>query len=131
MFRVRTKEKSAKNCAEIVNNRNGAYHERRKFLLHLQESRIDILRSVAERVEEGHQQNYVKKEAPISFNGSSGLSWLSAVFLPCGRFFDVLADIQHADHEHSAPTEKVKCTPVQDRCQQITGWIAGLENARN
>src|SRR5689334_838129 len=50
-FRDGAEDESSKDRANVVNDRDRANRLRRKFLLYLQKCRIDILGSVAERIE--------------------------------------------------------------------------------
>ena len=57
---------SPQDRAQIVDNRDRAHNLRRVLLLELQKGGVDVLGSVAERVEGGHQNDDVNKELPPS-----------------------------------------------------------------
>src|SRR6202011_6322691 len=92
----------------------------RIFLLDLQKCRIDILGSVAERIEGGHQDDDIEKEAPPFFNRFEDSARLTAALFPGWRFLDIAADVEHkqrrecADHKHSTPTEEMVGGAVKD-----------------
>src|SRR6202044_1551357 len=65
-LRPRAKRDPAQERANVVNDRHKANRARRKTTVLLEESRIQILRPVTERIEPEHQQHQKQKRPKVS-----------------------------------------------------------------
>ena len=115
-----------------------------EVVLFLQEGGIEVLRAVAEEVEQHHHHDGIDDEAPIVGEGlpEAGLG----LFLRLDesrRFLDAGADEQHdegrqhAEQEHHAPVDDIAGDvaaveqAVDDRGEQEAAGVAGLQQARD
>src|ERR1700731_1657772 len=106
-------------------------------MLDLEKGRVDVLRSVAERIERGHQEDDINKKLPPSSDGHSNPAGLTSALLPGRGFLHISADEEHQErrqgayHKHPAPTEKMVAGAIKYGGEQVTAWITGLQQSRN